>query len=78
MTVSTEDSPDLIAADFAVAIHQGAVRDTDRHILRDGGRRPEDQPGIALYGGPMPLDEDVVLRIWPECGALRDPDGPPF
>ncbi|MGR3875821.1 GntR family transcriptional regulator (plasmid) [Streptomyces graminifolii] len=37
-----------------------------RAILRDGGRRPENQPGIAHWGGPTPEDEDVVLRIWPE------------
>lgn len=61
------------------------VTDADRHliesaraILRDGGRRPQGQPGIALWGGPVPVDEDVVLRIWPERGEPRDPDGPPF
>lgn len=61
------------------------VTDADRHliesaraILRDGGRRPEGQPGIALMGGPVPTDEDVVLRIWPERGEPLDPDGPPF
>lgn len=61
------------------------VTDADRHliesaraILRDGGRRPEGQPGIALYGGPVPAEEDVVLRIWPERGEPRDPNGPPF
>ncbi|MFH8797662.1 GntR family transcriptional regulator [Streptomyces sp. NPDC017941] len=61
------------------------VTDADRHliesaraILRDGGRRPEGQPGIALWGGPVPADEDVVLRIWPERGEPRDPNGPPF
>ncbi|GGN45746.1 GntR family transcriptional regulator [Streptomyces fuscichromogenes] len=61
------------------------VADADRHliesaraILRDGGRRPEGQPGIALSGGPMPDDEDVALRIWPERGEPRDPNGPPF
>jgi DNA-binding transcriptional MocR family regulator len=51
---------------------------TARAILRDGGRRPEDQPGIAVHGGPTPEDEAVVLRIWPERGEPRDPDGPPF
>ncbi|MFE2581269.1 GntR family transcriptional regulator [Streptomyces sp. NPDC059378] len=61
------------------------VSDADRHlieaaraILRDGGRRPEGQPDIAGSGGPQPADEDVVLRIWPERGEPRDPDGPPF
>ncbi|MCG7204839.1 GntR family transcriptional regulator [Streptomyces arenae] len=61
------------------------VSDADRHliesaraILRDGGRRPEGQPGIALSGGPTPAEEDVTLRIWPERGEPRDPDGPPF
>ncbi|WP_052768607.1 GntR family transcriptional regulator [Streptomyces humi] len=60
------------------------VTDADRHliesaraILRDGGRRPAGQPGIALSAGPAPADEDVVLRIWPERGEPRDPDGPP-
>ncbi|WP_318218964.1 GntR family transcriptional regulator [Streptomyces sp. SCL15-6] len=51
---------------------------TARAILRDGGRRPEDQPPIAVHGGPRLADEDVVLRIWPERGEPRDPDGPPF
>lgn len=41
-----------------------------RAILRDGGRRPESQPGIAYYGGPRPEDEEVAHRIWPE----RRPD----
>ncbi|MEU8936252.1 hypothetical protein AB0D30_41005 [Streptomyces sp. NPDC048409] len=61
------------------------VSDTDRHlvesaraVLRDGGRRPEDQPGIALYSGREPDAEDVVLRIWPERAEPRDPNGPPF
>ena len=61
------------------------VTDADRHliesaraILRDGGRRPEGQPGIAHWGGPTPADEDVVLRIWPERGEPRDPDESPF
>lgn len=61
------------------------VSDADRHliasaraILRDGGRRPEGQPGIAHSGGPVPADEDVVLRIWPERGEITDPFGPPF
>ncbi|MDW8804386.1 GntR family transcriptional regulator, partial [Streptomyces scabiei] len=60
------------------------VTDADRHliasaraIIRDGGRRPEGQPGIAHWGGPVPVDEDVVLRIWPERGK-PDPDGWPF
>ncbi|MEV5440499.1 hypothetical protein AB0K80_31510 [Streptomyces sp. NPDC052682] len=51
---------------------------TARAILRDGGRRPEDQTAIAVHGGPTPEDEAVVLRIWPERGEPRDPDGPPF
>ncbi|GAA4209112.1 hypothetical protein GCM10022252_75140 [Streptosporangium oxazolinicum] len=58
--------------------------DADRHliasaraILRDCGRRPEDQEAIAYLGGPEPDDEDVILRIWPERGQY-DPDGPPF
>jgi DNA-binding transcriptional MocR family regulator len=51
---------------------------TARAILRDGGRRPENQPGIAVHGGPTPEEEAVVLRIWPERGEPRDPDGPPF
>ncbi|MFJ9351695.1 GntR family transcriptional regulator [Streptomyces sp. NPDC101237] len=61
------------------------VSDTDRHliasaraVLRDGGRRPENQPGIALYSGREPDAEDVVLRIWPERAEPRDPNGPPF
>lgn len=37
-----------------------------RSILEAGGRRPENQPGIAESGGPTPPAEDVVLRIWPE------------
>ncbi|MFH8410436.1 GntR family transcriptional regulator [Streptomyces sp. NPDC018019] len=47
-----------------------------RSILRDGGRRPEGQPGMAYYGGPCPEDEDVALRIWPERkrGAERPAD----
>lgn len=49
-----------------------------RAILRDGGCRPEGQPGIAHSGGRKPADEDVVLRIWPERGEPRDPNGPPF
>ncbi|MFJ8158350.1 GntR family transcriptional regulator [Streptomyces sp. NPDC094468] len=61
------------------------VSDTDRHliesaraILRDGGKRPEGQPGIALWSGPEPAEEDVVMRIWPERAQPRDPNGPPF
>ena len=49
-----------------------------RAILRDGGRRTQRQDGIAYYAGSPPEDEDVVLRIWPERGVPRDPDGPPF
>ncbi|MFF5846423.1 hypothetical protein ACIP25_07120 [Streptomyces massasporeus] len=51
---------------------------TARAIHRDGGRRPEVQPGIAVHGGPTPADEDVVLCIWPERASPADPDGPPF
>ncbi|PAZ10510.1 hypothetical protein CLM62_40950 [Streptomyces sp. SA15] len=53
---------------------------TARALLRDGGRRPEDQPAIAQHGGPAPADEHVVLRIWPERAAPADADpyGPPF
>ncbi|MEU3521132.1 hypothetical protein ABZ770_38755 [Streptomyces sp. NPDC006654] len=54
------------------------VSDADRHliesaraILRDGGRRPEGQPGIALSGGPTPAEEDALL------GEPRDPDSRP-
>ncbi|MPY36757.1 GntR family transcriptional regulator [Streptomyces adustus] len=61
------------------------VSDTDRHliesaraILRDGGRRPQDQPALTWAGSPQSADEDVVLRIWPERGEPRDPGGPPF
>ncbi|MFJ8697354.1 GntR family transcriptional regulator [Streptomyces roseolilacinus] len=61
------------------------VTDADRHLitsaralLRDGGRRPEDQEPIAHFGGPVPVDEDVVLRIWPERAEPTAPDGPPF
>jgi len=46
-----------------------------RAILRDGARRPDKQPAIAHYGGPHPVDEDVVLRIWPER-ANHQPLGP--
>lgn len=49
-----------------------------RSILRDGGRRPEGQPCIAVSGGARPDEEDIVKRIWPERLAPRDPDGPPF
>ncbi|MGW9031566.1 winged helix-turn-helix domain-containing protein [Streptomyces sp. NPDC055722] len=49
-----------------------------RAILRDGAKRPEGQPGIAHWGGPVPGDEDVILRIWPERAAPRDPNGPRF
>ncbi|MPY32785.1 GntR family transcriptional regulator [Streptomyces adustus] len=73
----------FVSAARALVAH--GVSDADRHllesaraILRDGGRRPEGQPGIALSGGPQPADEDVVLRIWPEHGEVRDPDGPPI
>ncbi|MFI0141968.1 winged helix-turn-helix domain-containing protein [Streptomyces luteogriseus] len=48
---------------------------TARAILRDGGRRPEGQPGIAVHGGPRPTDEDVALRIWPERAKSADQDG---
>lgn len=58
--------------------------DADRHlvasaraILRDGAVRPENQAPIAHMGGPEPVWEDVVLRIWPER-AEPQPDGPPF
>ncbi|MFE1292183.1 GntR family transcriptional regulator [Streptomyces sp. NPDC058751] len=61
------------------------VSDADRHlvesaraILRDGGRRPEGQPAVALSDGPQSADEDVVLRIWPERAESRDPHGPLF
>lgn len=37
-----------------------------RAILRDGARRPDHQPGIAHMGGPIPDDEAVAFRIWPE------------
>lgn len=49
-----------------------------RALLRDGGRRPEGQEPIAVYGGPQPVAEDVARRIWPERGAPDGPDGPPF
>jgi DNA-binding transcriptional regulator YhcF (GntR family) len=60
-----------------------------RAILRDGARRPERQPGIAHMGGPIPDDEDVASRIWPERrgsavapGSADVPEGystePPF
>lgn len=49
-----------------------------RAILRDGGRRPDDQPGIAWIGGPQPWAEDIVLRIWPERALPPGPDDPPF
>ncbi|MEJ8662221.1 GntR family transcriptional regulator [Streptomyces sp. MS1.AVA.4] len=49
-----------------------------RAILRDGGRRPEGQPAIAIHGMRRPADEDVALRIWPERGDPAGPDGPPF
>ncbi|MEW2301960.1 GntR family transcriptional regulator [Streptomyces sp. NPDC006655] len=51
-----------------------------RALLRDGGRRPENQPAIAHWGGPTPTDEDVVLRIWPERANPQplDPSSPPF
>ncbi|MGW3910527.1 GntR family transcriptional regulator [Streptomyces sp. NPDC005070] len=61
------------------------VSDADQHliesaraILRDGGRRPEGQPTIAHSGGPVPTDEDVVLRIWPERADPAHADWPPF
>lgn len=61
------------------------IADADRHliasaraILRDGGRRPDGQPGIALAGGPIPWAEDVVLRIWPERARPPGPGEPPF
>lgn len=49
-----------------------------RAILRDGAQRPPGQPPIAEYGGPVPVAEDVALRIWPERAAPADPNGPPF
>ncbi|MER5602333.1 GntR family transcriptional regulator [Streptomyces sp. NPDC002265] len=72
-----------VSAARALVAH--GVSDADRHliesaraILRDGGRRPKDQPAIARAGGPQSADEDAVLRIWPERGEPRDPGGPPF
>jgi len=44
-----------------------------RSILREGGRRPERQPGIAYWGGPRRDDQDVAFRIWPE--RRRPPGG---
>lgn len=49
-----------------------------RALLRDGARRPENQPGIAHHSGTRPAHEDVALRIWPERGEPRDPNSPPF
>jgi hypothetical protein len=51
---------------------------TARAILRDGGRggrRPENEPAIAVQG-PRSADEDVVLRIWPERAAPAAPGQP--
>jgi GntR family transcriptional regulator len=50
-----------------------------RAILSDGARRPEGQPPIAVYGGPVPPGEDVALRIWPErAHYAHGPDEPSF
>lgn len=65
------------------------VVDTDEHlvaaaraILRDGARRPENQPGIAHLSGKDSWDEDVTLRIWPERAESQWPaswpEGAPF
>lgn len=60
-------------------------QDADRHLIeaarairRNGARRPEGQPTIALFGGTSPEGEDVARRIWPERQIPGDPDGPPF
>lgn len=50
-----------------------------RSILRAGGRKPEGQPPIPYYSGPVPEGEDYVYRIWPERrNPLSGPDDPPF
>lgn len=50
-----------------------------RSVLRAGGRKPEGQPPIAHYGGPVPDGEDYVFRIWPERrNPPNGPDDPPF
>jgi hypothetical protein len=49
-----------------------------RSILAAGGRRPDDQPPIAVHGMQRLEGEDVALRIWPERGLPTDPAGPPF
>lgn len=57
--------------------HAHAVA-TARALLRDGGRRPEGQPAIAVHGGPRPDGEDVARRIWPERSKPGGADWPPF
>jgi DNA-binding transcriptional MocR family regulator len=51
--------------------------DAARAIVRDGGRRPDGQPGIALYGG-ADEDDGVVYRLWPHRADPPGPDDPPF
>lgn len=71
--------------DAARRIVGHGLADADRHlvaaaraILRDGAVRPENQAPIAHIGGPEPVGEDVVLRIWPERARPLGPDDPPF
>ncbi|MEU1813516.1 winged helix-turn-helix domain-containing protein [Micromonospora aurantiaca (nom. illeg.)] len=62
------------------------LADADQHllaaaraILRDGGRRPEDQPPIAVFGGASTDDDQYARRLWPHHRADESSDdGPPF